>query len=267
MPELSPGLDSDPVADGLTVDRWLGGQLSLVQPKGGPRVGTDAALLAAAAGSPEGRITDVGAGVGAVGLALAERSERAFADLIEIDADLARLAEINAARNALQARVRVLRLDVLTPAERRKAGLADEAADCVVTNPPFFEPGTVRASPNQARARAHVLLPAEGGATLELWIRASLALLAPGGRFVMIHRPDALAAILAAVGNRLGALVLLPVHAFAGAGAHRLLVSGVKGSKAPLRIAPPLILHGADGRLTAEADAIHRGERLIDWGA
>jgi hypothetical protein len=27
-----------------------------------------------------------------------------------------------------------------------------------------------------------------------------------------------------------------------------------------------LILHGPDGRLTAEADAIHRGERLIDWG-
>ena len=40
----------------------------------------------------------------------------------------------------------------------------------------------------------------------------------------------------------------------------------MKGSKAPLRLAPALILHGADGRLTAEADAIHRGERLIDWG-
>jgi hypothetical protein len=25
-------------------------------------------------------------------------------------------------------------------------------------------------------------------------------------------------------------------------------------------------LHGPDGRLTPEADALHRGERLIDWG-
>ena len=41
----------------------------------------------------------------------------------------------------------------------------------------------------------------------------------------------------------------------------------MKGSKAPLRIAPALILHEADGRLTSEADAIHRGEALIDWGA
>ena len=34
-----------------------------------------------------------------------------------------------------------------------------------------------------------------------------------------------------------------------------------------MRIAPALILHGADGRLTAEADAIHRGEALLKWGA
>ena len=92
-------------------------------------------------------------------------------------------------------------------------------------------------------------------------------MLAPGGRFVMIHRPDALGAILAGIGSRLGALALLPVHPTIGASAHRLLVSGVKGSKAPLRLAPGLVLHGADGRLTAEADAIHRGERLIEWGA
>ena len=266
MPEPMPGVQSEPIADGFTVDRWLGGRLALVQPKGGHRVGTDAALLAAAAGTPEGRIADVGAGVGAVGLALAQRSERAFADLIEIDPDLAALAESNAARNGLEARARVLRLDVLKPAERREAGLADETADCVVTNPPFFQSGTVRVSPNQGRARAHVLPPSEGGATLEAWIRASLALLAPGGRFVMIHRPDALSVILAAVENRLGAVALLPVHPSANASAHRLMIAGVKGSKAPLRIAPALILHQADGRLTAEADAIHRGEALIDWG-
>ncbi len=267
MPEPAPGLDEDPVAAGFTVDSWLGGRLALIQPKDGHRVGTDAALLAAAAGTPEGRIADVGAGVGAVGLALARRSERAFFDLIEIDPDLARLAGINTARNGLEARVRVLRADVLAPGERRAAGLADETADCVVTNPPFFEPGTVRASPDRGRTRAHVLSPVEGGATLEQWIRASLALLAPGGRFVMIHRPDALAPILAAIGRRLGAVSLLPIHPAAGVGAHRLLISGVKGSNAPLRIAPALILHEAGGRLTAEADAIHRGAALIEWGA
>ncbi len=263
MAEPSTELES---ADRLTEDRWLGGRLLLVQPKRGHRVGTDAALLVAAAGDArQGRIVDVGAGVGAVGLALAQRNPLASVDLLRFDPKAAALAERNAQRNGLQSRTRVLRLDALNPRERREAGLA-ESAGCVVTNPPFFDAHAVRASPDKGKARAHVLGHAEAGATLADWIQASLAILAPGGRFVMIHRPDALSAILAAIGNRLGALAILPVHPARGASAHRLLVSGVKGSKAPLRIAPALVLHGADGRLTAEADAIHRGERLIEWG-
>jgi tRNA1(Val) A37 N6-methylase TrmN6 len=266
MAESLKELDSAGTADALSEDRWLGGRLTLMQPKRGHRVGTDAALLVAGAGDArQGRIVDVGAGVGAVGLALAERNPLASVDLVEIDPELAQLAESNAGRNGLQVRTRVLRLDALNSDERREAGLV-ESANCVVTNPPFFDAKTVRASPNEGKARAHVLAGAEArAATLADWIHASLAMLAPGGRFVMIHRPDALGAILVGIRGRLGALALLPVHPTSGASAHRLLVSGVKGSKAPLRMSPGLILHQADGRLTAEADAIQRGE-LIDWG-
>jgi tRNA1(Val) A37 N6-methylase TrmN6 len=266
MAEPASELESAATADTLTEDRWLGGRLLLVQPKRGHRVGTDAALLVAAgADARQGRIVDVGAGVGAVGLALAQRNPLAAVDLVELDPEVAALAESNAARNALQARTRVLRLDALDARERREAGLV-ESASCVVTNPPFFDAKTVRVSPDEGKARAHVLARVEAGDALADWIQASLAMLAPGGRFVMIHRPDALSAILAAIGSRLGALALLPVHPTIGASAHRLLVAGMKGSKAPLRLAPGLVLHGPDGRLTAEADAIHRGERLIDWG-
>jgi tRNA1(Val) A37 N6-methylase TrmN6 len=267
MPDPSSGFGSAAIADGVTEDLWLGGQLTLVQPKRGHRVGTDAALLVAAAGdNQQCRIVDVGAGVGAVGLALAKRSALASADLVECNSELARLAESNAARNELQARTRVFKLDAIVSRERRDAGLADGSADCVVTNPPFFEAKAVRVSPDRGKAQAHVFAGTEAGPTLAGWIRASLAMLAPGGRFVMIHRPDALGAILAAIEKRLGSLAVLPVHPTIGASAHRLLVSGVKGSRAPLRIAPPLVLHGADGRMTAEADAIHRGERLVNWG-
>jgi tRNA1(Val) A37 N6-methylase TrmN6 len=266
MAEPLTELESAATADMLTEDRWLDGRLLLVQPKRGHRVGTDAVLLVAAAGDArQRRIVDVGAGVGAVGLALAQRHPLTSTDLVEVDPELARLAESNAVRNGLETRTRVLRLDALNPRERREAGLA-ESASCVVTNPPFFDAKTVRASPDAGKARAHVLTEAKGGGTLADWIQTSLAMLAPGGQFLMIHRPDALGAILAAIGSRLGALALLPVHPTIGASAHRLLVSGVKGSKAPLRVASGLVLHEPDGRLTAEADALHRGERFIDWG-
>jgi len=267
MAEQPTGFGRAARADQATEDRWLGGRLTLAQPRRGHRVGTDAALLVAAAGEAwRGRIVDVGAGVGAVGLALAKGSPLASVDLVEIDPELSELAEANAARNGLEARTRVLRLDALNSRERRAAGLIEGSADCVVTNPPFFEPTAVRVSPDASKARAHVLPQAEAGAALAGWIQAALAMLAPGGRFVMIHRPEAVRAILEAIGGRLGALALLPVHPTEGASAHRLLVSGVKGSKAPLRFARGFVLHGADGRLTPEADALHRGERLIDWG-
>ncbi|HTR12855.1 MAG TPA: methyltransferase [Roseiarcus sp.] len=251
----------------FSLDLWLGGKLKLVQSKSGHRAGSDAALLAAALDLVEGRIVDVGAGVGAVGLALALRSERLSVDLVEIDLGLARFAADNAARNGQAKRVRALKLDVLDARARREAGLNDNAANAVVTNPPFYAPGSVRVSPDPDRARAHVHAEARTtGAPLVDWIRACLAIVRPGGAFAMIHRPEALATILEAAENRLGALALLPVHPRLGASAHRLLISGIKGSRAPLRIAPALLLHGPDGRFTPEADAIHRGEALVDWG-
>jgi len=265
MAEPADRRDVDLRPDEMSCDAWLGGRLSLVQPRRGHRAGTDAVLLAAAAGFPQGRFADVGAGAGAVALAILSRSPGAGADLVEIDADLASLAAGNAARNGLAAQTRIFQLDVCDRSVRRAAGLADGEADAVVTNPPFFDPATVRVSPEPARARAYVFGGETGAAPLAAWIRACLAILKSGGRFVMIHRPEALTAIVAAAHNRLGALALLPVHPRAGAPAHRLLVSGVKGSKAPLRLASGLVLHEADGRLTGEADAIHRGQALIEF--
>ena len=87
MPDPASELESTATADELTEDGWLGGRLMLTQPKRGHRIGTDAALLVAAAGDDrQGRIVDVGAGVGAVGLALAERNPLASVDLVEVDA-------------------------------------------------------------------------------------------------------------------------------------------------------------------------------------
>ena len=177
----------------MSSDAWLGGRLTLVQPRGGHRVGSDAALLAAAADAAHGRVADVGAGVGAVGLALISRSARLAADLVEIDPGLAELAAGNAVRNGLAERVRILPIDIRDARARREARLADNEAEAVVTNPPFFDPRAVRASPNGGKARAHVLSADETDvAPLVGWIRASLAILKPGGRFTMIHRPDAL---------------------------------------------------------------------------
>ena len=241
-------------------DRLLGGRLALFQPVAGHRAGTDAVLLAAAAALGAGEsFVDVGAGVGTAGLALALRCPGATGLLLEADPAAADLARRNAALNGVETRVGVVEADLFARAADRPAALRPEAASLVLTNPPFFAAGAVRASPNASRASAHVAGPRGHGD----WLVAAAALLAPKGTLVMIHRPDALPALLAACAGRLGGVGLRPVLAREGADAVRILLVGAKGSRAPLRIAPPLVLHGLDGGFTAEAEAIHRGEALV----
>ncbi len=213
-------------------DGFLDGRLRLRQSAAGHRAGTDAVLLAAA--TPEdqkGLILDIGAGAGAVGLMAALRAPGATVGLVEIDPDSCALARENVAANDLSARAKVYEADVLSAKSRRAAGLIDESAALVLTNPPFHQAGRVRVTPDAAKARAHV-----ASAPLADWVRASLALLAPGGTFVMIHRADALAECLAAVEGRLGGVSIAPVHTRSDAPATRILLAGVKGSKAPLSL-------------------------------
>lgn len=249
---MAPNSPPSDAPDGL-----LGGRLRLFQPKTGHRVGSDAVLLAAAVpADAAGRAADVGAGVGGAGLAAVVRAPTLDMTCIEIDPALSAHCTRNIAENGVQDRARAVAADVLSPKARRAAGLADGGFDLVLTNPPFYERGAVRVSPDSVRARAHVA--GEGG--LESWMRAALALLRPGGTFLMIHRADALADILAAARGRIGGLRLLAIHPRNNEPAIRLLVVGKKGSRAPLALLPPLVLHGPDGRFTPQADAIHRGE-------
>ncbi len=247
--------------EATSLDAILGGRLRLRQTRDGHRVGLDAILLAAAAGAAVARLTDVGAGVGAVGLALLQRWPAATGELVELDAELAALAAENAALNGLAGRARIVVADALDPKSRRAAGLADEAADLVVANPPYLAAAAARASPDPRRARAHVA--GEIAAARAEWVVACLALLKPGGRFVMIQRADALPALLPAFAGRLGDLALRPVHPRADAPAIRLLIFGTKGSKAPLRLLPGLTLHEPDGAATPLAAAIQRGEATL----
>src|SRR5882762_200031 len=110
MPALpmNCGPMSDITAD-VTEDAFLGGQLRLRQLKSGHRAGHDAMLLAAATPARKGdRVADLGAGVGAAGLAVARRVGGIDLVLVEIDADIAGLARANADANALVADVIVL---------------------------------------------------------------------------------------------------------------------------------------------------------------
>ena len=246
----------------VVADAFLGGRLLLRQPAEGHRCGTDAVLLAAAAPADfSGLAIDVGAGIGAAGLALALARPAARIGLLENDPFVAELARANLLQNKLAGRGHVFEADVLSKPSRRAAGLRDETAGLVITNPPFLDPSRARLSPDPGKRRAHAM-PAEGA--LAAWIVASLALVAPGGLFILIHCPDALPPILQTLAGRAGDITVLPIYPRSDTKAGRILVRGKKGSRAPLAIAPPLVLHDGEG-FTEAADAMHRGVAMIEW--
>lgn len=259
-----------PLAVGAVgVDRFLGGRFAVVQPlRGHHRAGHDAVLLAAAVpAGAAGTVVDLGAGVGTAGFAVAVRCPGVSVILAEIDplvAGCARAGLALADNAAFADRVRVVEVDVTGPAgERRAVGLAPGMASAVILNPPFHAAGAVRASPEEARARAHVL----GPSGFDGWLRAAADLAAPDALVAAIVPAAALATLIAAAEGRFGALAITPVYPRADAAAIRVVVRGRKGSRAPLSLTPGLVLHAAgSGDATPEAEAILRGGAELAGG-
>jgi tRNA1(Val) A37 N6-methylase TrmN6 len=240
----------------VSEDAVLGGALLLRQPRRGHRVGHDAVLLAAACPAEPGeRVVDLGAGVGAAGLALAARVHDIKVTLVEIDPDLAALAAQNAALNGFSARVRSLVLDAAAPARAfAAAGLIPDSVARVLMNPPFNDPVRQRTSPDRGRRLAH----AAPRQTLAAWIRTAARLLRPRGTLTVIFRADGLADLAQALGAAFGAVAVLPVYPKPDQPAVRILVRATKASRAPLAILPGLVLSDAGGRPTPQAEAVLR---------
>jgi tRNA1(Val) A37 N6-methylase TrmN6 len=236
------------IAAGTTDDVFLGGAIRLLQPVQGHRAGHDAMLLAAAAPAAT-RAVDFGAGTGAAGLALIARNAAQHVTLVEIDAGLAAIARENAARNGFADRANVIADDVTAPNL-----VAAGAFDLVVMNPPFNDESRYRASPDAARARAHV----GNDATLAGWIDAAHRALVTGGCLTLIHRPEATLRILKSLDGRFGAIELIPVFSKPDSAAIRLIVRAIKGRKTPATLHPGVTLSDLNGKPSAEAERILR---------
>lgn len=242
----------------MSITNFFGQQIRLAQSDTGHRAGTDAILLASLVEASEaGLVVDAGAASGAAGLCVARRLPSSHVRLIEIDQSQIALAQQNIAMNDLTDRVEALNGDLLGAyEEREKQGLTKEEADCVITNPPYLDASTHRASPDQDRSRAH-MMPQEG---LTLWLKSCAAMLKPKGRLHMIHRADQLSETLSALPKNFGAVRIIPIHPFEDQTATRLLVSATKNNRAPLTLAPGFILHEAKGQFTTKAKALHEGQ-------
>ena len=247
-----------------TLDDFLGGRISVAQPKAGHRAGSDAVWLQAAVPAQAGdQVLDAGAGVGVAGLCLLARVPQIHVTAVDIDEGAVALAETNAQLNALSAQFCAIAMDLTAPAETLIAkGLVREGYDQMIANPPFHAEGTVRPAPHAGRAAAHIM---EAGA-LESWIRFLATFAAPKGRLTLIHTPQALAELLPLLDRRFGAVTLFPLFPKEGEPALRVILQARKGSRAGLKLLRGLVMHEADGRYTAKAEAVLRHGAALELG-
>jgi FkbM family methyltransferase len=243
----------------VTDDAFLDGRLRIFQPRQGYRAGVDAVMLAAAV-EPRGgapfTVLDVGAGVGTAGLCVAWRCPEARVVLVEREPELVALARENVARNALDERVSVVEIDITKAATSELAahGMSDGAFDQVIANPPFHAEGAGTAAATALKAAAHAMPESE----LEDWCRFLARMARPRGEALVVHKTEALPGLLSALEGRFGGLSALPLHSFAGEAATRVLLRGIKGSRALFRLEAGIVLHRAEGGFMPGAEAVLR---------
>lgn len=243
----------------LTRDVFLGGALTIAQPRRGYRAATDPILLAAAVEARAGQsVLELGCGVGVALLALGWRVPGAALHGVERMVDYAALAEANAAGNGIAARITCADLAALP--EDLKRGF-----DHVMMNPPYYPP-TAPAAGDPGRAAA---LREE--TPLALWLDVALKRLNPGGWLTVIHLAERLPEILPVLDARAGAIAVRPLQPRAGRAAGRVLVRARKGARTPFRLLAPLVLHAGDRHqrdgddFTAAAQAILREGAGLGW--
>ncbi len=226
---------------GLTSDDFLGGRITVLQPKVGYRAGVDPVLLAAAVpASPGQTVLELGCGVGAASLCLGTRVAGLRQFGVELQNDYADLARRNAQVNAVALDVTTADLTALP------VNLRAMSFDHVIANPPYYPFGGTP-SPDQGRDFAmREATPLDG------WIDAAVRRLAPKGVLTIIQDAARLPELFQALDARMGQIRVLPITGRSGRPAHRVILRARKGSRARFQLLAPLVLHDGDA---------HQGDR------
>jgi tRNA1Val (adenine37-N6)-methyltransferase len=256
MATLSGGALGDGAVVDATQDALFGGSVVLFQPRRGTgyRTNVDALLLAGFAAAPGPSMTlrpaalafDLGAGVGAVGLALLRFGAARRVLFVEIDELAAAMARRNLDANGWTTRGDVLRADVRDVARSRRG-----EASLVVCNPPYIAPGKGRVPAASARARS---------GDLATFVEAARQVAGRKARVCFVYPAQELGPLLGTLAvEGLHAKRMRFVQATPDAPARVVLVEAVAGRPGGLAVMPPLIERAARGYTSEMQSLLARG--------
>ncbi|MEG0805730.1 MAG: tRNA1(Val) (adenine(37)-N6)-methyltransferase [Lachnospiraceae bacterium] len=206
--------------------------------------GMDAVLLSGFAKVKQGEAAiDLGTGTGIIPILLEAKTDGRDFTGLEIQKDSADMARRSVAYNGLEDKIKIVTGDL----KDASSILGASSYEVVTSNPPYMiaKHGLVNGSEAKAIARHELCC------SLEDVIRESAALLKPGGRFYMVHRPFRLGEIMCVMTNyKLEPKRMQLVYPFIDKEPNMVLIEGHLGGNKRLTVEKPLIIYKEPGVYT-----------------
>lgn len=233
------------------IDELHRNQYKIIQNPQGFCFGMDAVLLSGFAKVKKGeRLLDMGTGTGIIPILLEAKTEGEHFIGLEIQKYSADMAQRSVFLNDLQDKIEIVQGDIKTASKR----FGRSVFDVVTANPPYMNETHGLQNPNMAKAIArHEVL-----CTLEDIVREAAAVLKPGGRFYMVHRPRRFVEIMGVLSAyRLEVKRLKPVYPSIEKEANMVLIETVRGGKALMQLEAPIVIYTEPGVYSKEIYEIY----------
>lgn len=213
--------------------------------------GMDAVLLSGFAKvKPQENVLDLGTGTGIIPILLAGKTKAGQLTGLEIQPESADMANRSVCFNDLQGRIRIVQGDI----KEARTLFGAASFDVVTSNPPYMiaEHGLTNPEDAKAIARHEILC------TLEDVVSQAAAVLRPGGRFYMVHRPFRLAEIIRVMSlYKLEPKRMQLVYPYVDKEPSMVLIEGVRGGNPRMTVEKPLIIYKEQGVYTDEIYEIY----------
>lgn len=181
-------------------------------------------------------ILDLGTGTGIIPILLTAKTEGEFFTGLEIQEDIADMADRSIKYNGLENKVSIIHGDIKNISSIFRHG----CMDVVSSNPPYMKDSHGLKNPEDTLAIARH----EIKCNLEDVIKAADFVLKPMGRFYMVHRPNRLIDIIALLRKyKLEPKTMRFIHPFKDKAANMLLIEAIKGAGVWLDVKPALVIY------------------------
>ncbi|MEG0356646.1 MAG: tRNA1(Val) (adenine(37)-N6)-methyltransferase [Christensenellaceae bacterium] len=212
--------------------------------------GTDAVLLANfVCARTDAKMVDLGTGTGIVPLLVYGRLKRIKIQAIEIQQELAQMAQKSVALNQLQDNIQVVCGNI--SGCYRLFGCDN---DVVTINPPYEKIGAGEKRSNEC----HLISRFETLITFDEICAETKKLLKTGGSLYMIHRISRLAELFETMKKyAIEPKKMRFIHSTIKTEPKYVLIHAIKEGKAGLRVQPPLVLYDENGNETVELKKIY----------